>query len=585
MLHKKIRFILLFLMPAALFGQEFLKTGNISGNFQIDAQIYNTDSKLGISDSTLGGRRFGLDGYGKLDYSNGNFMAGMRYESYLGPIQGIDQKFEGSEIHNWYAEFKNDNIDITIGDFYDQFGSGMILRSYEEWNLGYDNSLKGMRVKFNPSKGIYLKGLVGVHRYFWIPFEDNNRGIVKGFDAEFALNDIFRGLKDSKTRINLGGSIVSKYEKVKPLTEIRTVVSFDTVFTTTDTLIYQITDKKTYEYQLPYNVFAWAGRFSVSRGKLSWTGEFVQKYRNPSAFNNFIYRIGHGALSSISYSRKGLGIIVTAKRTDNMSFKSKMTQTGNDLDINFLPPLTKQHHYSLAAMYPYATQPNGEMGLQGQIDFTVPKDAFLGGTNFSVNYSLANSIEKTPVNDTTVLYQPGTEGYQSDFFAFGDEKYFEDFNIQVTKKFSKSWKGIFTYACLTYNNVVTEGHETKQGGKFVYANVCVADITWKVDKKNALRLETQALFARQDEGDWIAGLFEYTISPKWFFTVADEYNYGNDESGKRLHYFNIATGYIKNTTRIALSYGRQREGLLCVGGVCRQVPAATGLTLTITSSF
>ncbi|HML86108.1 MAG TPA: DUF6029 family protein [Bacteroidales bacterium] len=34
-----------------------------------------------------------------------------------------------------------------------------------------------------------------------------------------------------------------------------------------------------------------------------------------------------------------------------------------------------------------------------------------------------------------------------------------------------------------------------------------------------------------------------------------------------------------------MSYGRQREGLLCVGGVCRQVPAATGFTLTLTTSF
>ena len=34
-----------------------------------------------------------------------------------------------------------------------------------------------------------------------------------------------------------------------------------------------------------------------------------------------------------------------------------------------------------------------------------------------------------------------------------------------------------------------------------------------------------------------------------------------------------------------LSYGKQREGIICVGGVCRQVPAANGFSVTITSSF
>ena len=34
-----------------------------------------------------------------------------------------------------------------------------------------------------------------------------------------------------------------------------------------------------------------------------------------------------------------------------------------------------------------------------------------------------------------------------------------------------------------------------------------------------------------------------------------------------------------------LGYGKQREGLLCIGGVCRQVPASNGLTFSLTTSF
>jgi len=83
----------------------------------------------------------------------------------------------------------------------------------------------------------------------------------------------------------------------------------------------------------------------------------------------------------------------------------------------------------------------------------------------------------------------------------------------------------------------------------------------------------------------MAGMLELTISPKWFFSVSDQWNYGNSESNLKLHYYNVSAGFIYNTTRIALSYGRQREGIVCVGGVCRYVPESTGFTLTINSSF
>ncbi|HPU24227.1 MAG TPA: DUF6029 family protein [Candidatus Kapabacteria bacterium] len=34
-----------------------------------------------------------------------------------------------------------------------------------------------------------------------------------------------------------------------------------------------------------------------------------------------------------------------------------------------------------------------------------------------------------------------------------------------------------------------------------------------------------------------------------------------------------------------LTYGKQNQGIICVGGVCRTVPASNGLYLSISSSF
>jgi hypothetical protein len=82
----------------------------------------------------------------------------------------------------------------------------------------------------------------------------------------------------------------------------------------------------------------------------------------------------------------------------------------------------------------------------------------------------------------------------------------------------------------------------------------------------------------------MGGLLEFNVAPKWFVSVGDEWNY-NNPADNNLHYYNVAAGYTEGATRIALRYGRQREGLLCVGGICRYVPQSTGLTLSITTSF
>jgi len=93
------------------------------------------------------------------------------------------------------------------------------------------------------------------------------------------------------------------------------------------------------------------------------------------------------------------------------------------------------------------------------------------------------------------------------------------------------------------------------------------------------------MYTTQGDGSWAYAMVEYTIAPKWFFSLSDQYNYGNPVTAKQIHYFGVATTYAIGSTRISLNYGRQRAGIFCVGGVCRFVPAANGLTLTLTSSF
>lgn len=555
---KKVITILIFTvaLTSIVTAQGFLSKSQVHGSFEIDGMYYQADDALGITESDIDGNIFGFNAFADIIYSIGDFSAGFRYEAYLPPIAGFDRSLDGQGFPYLWASYTTDKFSFTVGNFYEQFGNGLTLRTYQEWTLGYDNSINGARVVYEPVKGLILKGVYGTQRYFWAKYEKNGRGIVKGFDAEFNLNDVFASMAESKIKLTIGGSAVSKYQA----------------------------DENPF-YKMPKNVASFAGRFNLGIGKFNFSSEYAYKINDPSAVNNYIYKNGDALVVTGSYSTKGLGIFAMFKRIDNMSYKSDAAVTSNALDINFLPAMIEPHTYMLAAMYPYATQPNGEIGFQLEVVYKVPKKSKIGGKygmGITVNYSQINDIAREKANDTAYIGQSGTMGWKSDFFKFGDQIFNRDLTIEIDKKFSKKFKSIFKYIYQDYDIATILGHT---GDPNVKANIAIVDLTWKITSKKSIRWELQGLWTTEDKGDWAAALVEYTISPHWFFTVADQFNYGNKHSNERIHYYTGSFGYTLKTTRFALTYGRQREGVVCVGGVCRQVPASSGFYVTISSSF
>lgn len=537
---KKKLFFIAGIVTASAHGQGLLNS-NIHGNFQIDAQYYKVDSVIGAGEVP---EKLLSNGFANFNYEKDNFSAGLRYENYLNPMLGFDARYKGNGIPYRFLTYKKEDLQITVGNFYEQFGSGMILRAYEERQLGVDNALDGVRVVYHPINGITLKGLIGKQRsYFAI-----GDGIVRGFDGEWNLNESITKLAEKKTKWIFGGSFVSKYQADQ-----------DPV------------------YILPENVGSGAGRINMFSGNWTIGAEYVYKINDPSQVNKFIYKNGEALLVNIGYTKKGFGATLAAKRIDNMNFRSDRTATGTNLYINYLPALTKNHTYILTAIYPYATQPNGEMALQAEMFFKLKAESFLGGKNgadVNINYSRAQDIERNVAS--------GDEGYTSDFFTPGTNVFFEDFNIEYNRKLSKKLRLILSYIYLNYDKDAIEGRE---GFGQVYSHIGVIETIWKITGKNTLRTEVQHLMTDQDKGNWALLLAEFTIAPKWSFAAFDQYNYGNEITNERLHYYTGTIAFTKSANRFSFGYGRQRSGILCVGGVCRNVPASNGFQLSITSSF
>ncbi|MDR0971850.1 MAG: DUF6029 family protein [Bacteroidales bacterium] len=565
---KKVVFAFLFLFSSFPIFSQGILGGRVTGNFQMDFQASRQDSVIGaekINEKVL------MNAFTNILYTNGDFTMGMRFEAYLNPILGFDKQYKGAGLAYRFASYKKDFLEITAGNYYEQFGNGLIFRSYEERNLGLDNAMDGLRIVARPFEGVAIKGIIGKQRYYWEDiWASDDFGLVRGLDAEISLNSLIKKMNNSPLQLILGGSFVSVYNKQD------------------DRFVIDPISGDSYKMNMPENIGSAAARVAISYKAFNLNAEYAKKGEDPNAVNGYIFRKGEAAYITAGYSVKGFGVNVAAKRIDNMSFKSRRSETGNMLNVNYLPALTAQHTYSLFAMYPYATQVNGEMGIQADIMYKIKKKTFLGGKygmDLKLNYSRATSLDKNMVNKNPAGNYEGTLGYESSFFKMGDELYFEEINFEVNKKLSNNYKLLLMYSYQTFNPIAI-GH---YGEEFVYANVFAADLTQKIGKRNSLRYELQLLFTEQNYGSWALGnwlqaTMEFNLKGNFFASATDQWNYGN-KVGEKVHYYNFSIGYTIGTTRIQLSYGKQREGIICIGGVCRMVPASNGLFATITSSF
>ena len=528
----------------------------VSGSIQSDVIIPQEDEAIGTdkySEWAL------TNTYADIMGRSNHLDAGLRFEFTKHPLPGYatdpEQGFKGYGVPHFYLKTHFDNWDLTLGTFYEQFGSGFILRTYEERSLGIDNSLLGGRLVVRPVKGVQVKALAGKQRNYW----KWNDAWVTGGDLELSVDQWFKKMQENNTYLTLAGSWVNKYQSTKD-ENINTPYG-------------------PYKLNLPSNVNAFDVRANLQAGDFSVLAEYAWKTDDPTydRLYPYIYRKGTVAMLSTSYSRNGLSLLLQAKRSDNMTFRSDRNVKGLSSNLNNLPAFTQEQTYALAALYPYATQPNGEWAYQAEFGYRFKRNTFLGGkygTNLKVNFSHVHSIDRNL--HTVDGYSEGTSGYGSAFWKWGDATYYQDLNVHVDKKFSRSFTLNLMYMNQFYNKSVVEGE-----GGMVHSDIFVADAKYRFNNKVTLRGEAQYLNTDDDEGDWLFGLLELSVLPHWMITVSDMYNSGVS----KLHYYQGLVTFNAGAHRLQIGYGRTRAGYNCSGGVCRMVPASKGVTLSYNYNF
>ena len=176
--NKKLT-ILIALFPLALYAQEEADSSGISVSGSIESNIY-----ISQYDEAIGTERYDewalTNTYANVDVESRYIDAGARFEFLKHPLPGYEEQFRGWGVPYYYIKGKIKGAELTLGTFYEQFGSGLTLRTYEERTLGIDNSILGARLVLNPLKGMTIKALTGKQRRYW----GHSDALLSGVDAQ-----------------------------------------------------------------------------------------------------------------------------------------------------------------------------------------------------------------------------------------------------------------------------------------------------------------------------------------------------------------------------------------------------------------
>lgn len=420
--------------------------------------------------------RFRSNNYLRLDYVKGRFSAGIQAEYYPDPLLGYDTNLKGMGIPEKYVTWTDRSWSLTAGDFYDQFGSGLLLRSWEDRNLGWNNSIGGGRLTWKTEDDILAMKLLG------------------GFTRKY--------LGYSSEKLAGAGLVLRPLEGLS--LEGSSVV-------------------RSYGYGAGW-AFSLLSEYAASGflGRVEYVGK----------------RGGNAQTAELLYSSGRFSSSLTLRRLENMS---------DPMGMNYLPSLCMEQSYMLAALNPYTTFAAGEAG--GAADLFYRQGTWRFHANGSWIMSLPFALKNFDIMRLA----------------------YRDINLEVEKRWNKRLKTVAFVSI--QENSPTHGDRKATNAQ----NVFVLDGVYRSSGKLSYRFQAQYLYSQELTKDWMAASAEVSSTAGWSVHIQDMYNHGSTLE----HYFDAGLSWSHEGLKIDVSYGHQRAGLVCSGGVCRWQPEYTGAMLRL----
>ena len=493
---KKLLYILFLSVFPMLTSAQGKDWGRVSASLETTNHIYVDDQANNFLPTTgfdpslsyLNGGRYASNNYLKVDYYKGRISTGLQLEGYFPNTVGYPYAQNKLTISNLYFSWTDDSYSVTAGSFYEQLGSGLLFRSWEDRALGLNNAILGARATYNYKEILSARVFAGVPRLgkLAVASEDKFFGLgltnvaIAAADASVSISDV---IGSDEFSFALEGSVLYRHETLTPMVTM---------------------------LGCKENNVGWSARLNAETQGFYVKGEYVDagmQYINPF----FDAERGSAQLVEMGYNSKGLGVSLTGRRIHRMNqqiYTGDLSYSASANVVSYCPAMCTQYTYMLTTLVPYSPVVGtngliaGEVG--GQIDafYNFRRGTKLGGkrgmkvhANFSTYYSLDRD---GGVKDSELL--------------------FRDFSFDVEKQWTKKFKTTLLYSLQEYND-----KEIDYTGVPVYvgmSHTVVADLLYKWTPKFSTRLELQYLASKGYQKDWMAALLEVSFAPHWKNWVA-----------------------------------------------------------------
>ncbi|MCB9262233.1 MAG: hypothetical protein H6607_07660 [Flavobacteriales bacterium] len=526
--------------------------GVFSGNFQSNFSVFVIDSAIGAYEPPQYSSQISsAEAWLFTNYQIKGFSLSARYDLFNNSnLLNPTGTFSGHGMGFWQIKKSIDKLTLTAGSFYDQFGSGLIFRSYESRLIGIDYAIEGIHARYDINDNFFIKAFTGNQKGEASKGNrfQSRKEVVRGFNTEKIYN-----LKNEKGLLTLGASTFNRTLTQSDMNELVAEING-----------YDIAQR----FYPKYNSYSYNGyanlnlkNFNFSLEHVRKTGEAVRKTDGflDSLNGQITYATFGYSKGKLGKNKKG-GIGFNAQYRHIKNYKMRVSPNDLLLDgiLSYQPSLTRQASYRLLARYNAPAQDYGEQGLQADLTWTIKKGQIL-----NLNYSNVKKLD--------------------------GEQLFREYFLQYEHKFNTKWKGKYGLQSIFYNQQIYENKDTSYHD--VKTLTPFMEMTYKMTSRKSLRLESQYLSTKQDLGSFVNGVLELNMSPHYSFSISDMVNVipvrhvGSTVSDKIVHYYTLFAKYNINTTSFTLAYVKQVQGVNCTGGICRIEPAFSGIRFTLTSNF
>ncbi len=531
-MFKMKKVLLAFLLVVSI--QASSQQGNLSGDLMMNVNFFQRDTNIKASGNPLYDNLLsGGEGWLGLRYSGYGFTGTVRFDGFNNSnLQKPTSALTAAGIGMFSLSKEFNNLTITVGHVYDQIGSGIIFRAYEDRGLLIDNALFGLHLKYILNKNFMIKGFTGQTKNLFERYQP----IIKGANIE---GDFDLG---KKAHITPGIGIVNR---------TMDQASMDFVVSTINS--YPLASR----YKPTYNNFATTIYNTLNYGDFSWYVEGATKSKEAIQYGNELKNLGGTVLySTLGFAKAKWGLNASFKRSENFELRTSPKEILLQGMYNWQPIIAQIRPQRLIARY---TPPSQFSEICGSVSgMYTPND----NMTFNLSYTNINTLDSGAMLFREVFGEAEIRSIKNVILHFGAQY-------------------------LRYNQFIYQQKVNKEEYPDVTAITPFMEIIYKFNSKKSLRTELQYMSTKQDYGSWVFGLLEFNIAPNWSFAVSDMYNIAPNKVHvkKALHYPNVFIARSVGPHRFTAQYVKQVDGINCTGGVCRYEPAFSGFKLGIISTF